>query len=174
MSKSQDMLPLKQVKCHLSVMLSISRRQWFLLHAEFRVLWNSKASISLLCISTALLCAVRSLAPCSINPWWGQSPQLTDVHFSSPNFKRWMCRTGKLSRANPVWVKVTKHTVIQTVCIPTACCSLRLQSTQGDPPWWARIMFNLSICSSVKQVISYELAFIFSLARVWWISLFVW
>lgn len=148
MSKSQEMLPLKQAKCHLSEIPSISRRQWLLLHAEFRVLWNCKVSIS------AMLCAFRSLAPCSTNPWQGQSPQLMDVHFYSPNFKMWTCRTGKVSRANPVWVKVTKHAVIQTLCIPTACCSLRLQSTQADPPWWARIMFNLSICSSLKWVIS--------------------
>lgn len=33
-SKNQETLPLKQVKCHLSVMLSISRKQRFLLHAE--------------------------------------------------------------------------------------------------------------------------------------------
>lgn len=35
MSKNQETLPLKQVKCHLSVMLSISRKQRFPLHAEF-------------------------------------------------------------------------------------------------------------------------------------------
>lgn len=152
MSKKHEMLPLKQAKCHLSVVLSISRRQWFLLHADFSVLWNSKASISF--CASALLCAIHNLAPCSTNPWWGQSPDLTDVCFNSQNFKSWMCRTGKLSSANSVWVKVTKHTVIQTLCIPTACCSLRLQNTQGDPSWWACIMFNLSICSSVKWVIS--------------------
>lgn len=64
------MLPLKQAKCHLSAVLSLSRRQWFLAHFELRVLWDSETGKhQYLLLVLALRRTIHvCLAPCSTDP----------------------------------------------------------------------------------------------------------
>jgi len=123
---------------------------------------NWKASISSSCAGPA---------PCDLESAWHPavpSHNRDSLHSwqmcASTAFKGWVCRMGKLPSVNPVWTKGTKHTGTQVLCIPIACCSPRLQKTEGDPSDDNSGHQLWSICSSVTWEISGDLVLIFCLA----------
>lgn len=141
MSKNQETLPPKQAKCHLSVMLSISRKQWFLLHAEFTPVKLQSINIP----SVSQPCCVQ------FGVWHPAVP----TH-DGDNLHRWqMC----IFTVQTLMVDVQNREAFQCKSsmsqgnqahcqtnIAYSHSSLRLQNTQGYPPWWACIMFSLFLC----------------------------
>lgn len=114
--------------------------------------WESRGTQKLESIDISFVrwpCSVwfrACLAPCGTDPRRRQPPQLTVVRLYSLIYKRWVCRMRELPSANPVWIKATKHTGIQALCIPIACSSPRLLNTEGDPPWQVCVMGGLLFC----------------------------
>lgn len=150
MSKNQETLPLKQVKCHLSVMLSISRKQQFLLHAELTPVKLQSINIP----SVHQPCCVQ------FGAWHPAVP----AH-GGDNLHTWQMCTFTVQTLK---VDVQDGEAFQSKCSVSqgdqAHCHTNivyshrvLLSKTAEltrwPPWCTCIMSNLSICSSVKWVI---------------------